>query len=172
MMNEMTLQMLKRIKEKEREMQNLPTSEVKEVEVEMEPLKEDYLLRLLKEKGFDPCYTSKEPIQVNDLKTKHAIFEAHANVYPENSILVVPTSCGKTTLALNLIKSGKYPEAEMLFALQSRHTSPTQLKAWRSVAASDYNRIRVLYLTCIDSVERLDQEILRISSVSLEAYGV
>ena len=151
--------MLKRIEEKEQEMWNLPT-EVKEVEEEIELPKEDYLLRLLKEKGFDPCYTSEEPIQV--AKTKQAIFEPYADVYPENSILVGPTNCGKTTLALNLIKSGKNPKAEMLFVLQSRHTSPTQMNAWRSVTTSDYNCIRVVYLTCIDSVERLDREILRI----------
>ena len=120
----------------------------------MELPKEDYLLRLVKEKDFDLCYTSEESIQV--AKTKHAIFELHADVYPENSILIGPTNCGKTTLALNLIKQGKYPEVEMLFVLQSRHTSPTQLNAWRSVTASDYNCIRVVYLTYIDSVERFD----------------
>ena len=167
MINEMTLEMLKSIVEKEQEMYNLPT-EVKEVEKEMELPKENYLLRLLKLKGFDPCYSSEEPIQV--AKTKHGNFEPH--LYPENSFLVGPTNCGKTTLALNLIKSGKYPKAEMLFVLQSRHTSPTQLNAWRSVTASDYSRIRVVYLTCIDSEERLDQEKLRILSVSLEAFGV
>ena len=61
MMNKMTLQMVKRIEEKEQEMWNLPT-EIKEVEEEIKLPKEDYLLHLLKEKGFDPCNTSEEPI--------------------------------------------------------------------------------------------------------------
>ena len=79
MTSEMTLQMLKRMEEKDQAMWDPPTVVEEE---EMEQPKEDNLLRLLKEKGFDPCYTSEEPINV--AKSKHAILEPHANVYPEN----------------------------------------------------------------------------------------
>ena len=70
MMKEITLQMLKRMEEKDQELWDPPT-EVKEEEEEMELPKENYLLRLLKEKGVHPCYTIKEPIKVGKNQTRH-----------------------------------------------------------------------------------------------------
>ena len=59
-MNEMTMQMFKRMEENDQGIWDAPKEEKEEEEIELS--KEEYLLQLLKEKGFNPCYTSEEPI--------------------------------------------------------------------------------------------------------------
>ena len=82
--------------------------------------------------GFSGYYIGGE--QRNDSlesevkSVEHSIFSGDNDSYPKNTLIVGPTAIGKSTLARELTRVGKFLNAEMFFIIERREPSSIQIK--------------------------------------------